>query len=118
MKPHIPDHIRGLQPYKPGKPIEEVERELGLRDSIKLASNENPRSPSPRVLDALARALPKLNRYPDGGAVELTSKLAARLGVEVERIVLGNGSNEIIELLVRMFAGAGDGVVMFDSKFE
>ncbi len=117
MRPKVPERILALQPYRPGKPIEEVERELGLTDSVKLASNENPLSPSRKVLDALRGALAQLNRYPDGGAVVLTEKLAARFGVSPTRVVLGNGSNEIIELVVRMFAGPGDEVVMSADGF-
>jgi len=117
VKPPIPERIRALEPYKPGKPIEEVERELGLRGSVKLASNENALGPSPRVIRALTQALPGLHRYPDGSAVVLTTKLAAHLGVPPECIVLGNGSNEMIELLVRLFAAPGDEVIMSEDAF-
>jgi histidinol-phosphate aminotransferase len=115
--PHVPDHILGLVPYKPGRPIEEVERELGLSGVIKLASNENPLGPSPAALRAIAEALPRIHRYPEGGAFELTLKLAARLSVAPEQIVFGNGSNELIELLVRTFVAAGDEVVMSSDAF-
>ncbi|MFP6625902.1 MAG: histidinol-phosphate transaminase [Deltaproteobacteria bacterium] len=117
MKPEIPARILGLEPYQPGKPIEEVERELGIEGSIKLASNENPLGPSPAALVALAGASADLHRYPDGGAVRLTRKLADRLEVAPEQVILGNGSNEIIELLVRVFAGPGDEVVMSADAF-
>ncbi len=115
--PRIPERIRSLQPYKPGRPIEEVERELGIHGSIKVASNENPLGPSPRALEALLRALPGIHRYPDGGAVVLAEKLAARLGVEPARIVFGNGSNEILELSCRLFAGPGDEVLFSSDAF-
>ena len=117
MKPAIPTRISSLQPYKPGKPIEEVERELGLKDSIKLASNENPLGPSPAALSALAAAMEGLHRYPDGGATVLTDKIAFRCGVDPSQVVLGNGSNELIELLARVFASAGDEVVMSEDAF-
>ena len=113
----VPEWIRTLAPYSPGKPIEEVERELGIRDSIKLASNENPLGPSPKALAAIAAALGDLNRYPDGSAFYLKRRLAARLGVAVEELVVGNGSNEIIELVVRTFLRPGDEAVMADQAF-
>lgn len=106
-----------MQPYKPGRPIEEVERELGIRGSIKVASNENPLGPSPLALEALRAALPAVHRYPDGGAVVLAEKLAARLGVAPQRIVFGNGSNELLELSCRLFAGPGDEVLFSADAF-
>ena len=115
--PQIPDRIRSLTPYKPGRPIEEVERELGIAGSIKIASNENPLGPSPRALEALAGALAGIHRYPDGGAVVLAEKLAAKLGVDPRRIVFGNGSNEILELACRMLAGPGDEVLFSADAF-
>jgi histidinol-phosphate aminotransferase len=115
--PIVPERIRSLTPYKPGRPIEEVERELGIAGSIKIASNENPLGPSPRALAALAAALPGIHRYPDGGAVVLTEKLAASLGVDPRRVVLGNGSNEILELACRLFAGPGDEVLFSADAF-
>lgn len=115
--PTIPERIRSLTPYKPGRPIEEVERELGIAGSIKLASNENPLGPSPMALAALAAALPGIHRYPEGGAVVLAAKLASRLGVDPRRIVFGNGSNEILELACRMLAGPGDEVLFSADAF-
>ncbi|MBI5506277.1 MAG: histidinol-phosphate transaminase [Deltaproteobacteria bacterium] len=115
--PRIPERIRSLQPYKPGRPIEEVERELGIRGSIKVASNENPLGPSPLALEALRDALPGIHRYPDGGALVLAEKLAASLGVEPQRIVFGNGSNELLELSCRLFAGPGDEVLFSADAF-
>src|SRR5215831_11124209 len=94
----VPEWIRSLTPYSPGKPIEELERELGIRDSIKLASNENPLGPSPRALAALTAALADVHRYPDGASFHLTQRLAARHGVAPEEILVGNGSNELLEL--------------------
>ncbi|MCC5886648.1 MAG: histidinol-phosphate transaminase [Gammaproteobacteria bacterium] len=104
--------IRALQPYQPGKPVEELERELGIREAVKLASNENPRGPGPAVHEALARSGRALNRYPDGNGFELKRALAERLGVDAAMITLGNGSNDVLELLGRVFVGPGDrGVV-------
>jgi histidinol-phosphate aminotransferase len=113
----VPAWIRTLAPYAPGKPIEELERELGVRDSIKIASNENPLGPSPKALAAIASALPELHRYPDGSGFHLKRRLAERLQVAPEALVLGNGSNEIIELLVRTFVRPGDEAVMADQAF-
>jgi len=113
----VPEWIRSLAPYPPGMPIEELERELGIRDSIKLASNENPLGPSPKALAAIAAALGSLNRYPDGSAFYLKRRLAERLGVAFEELVVGNGSNEIIELVGRTFLRPGDEAVMADQAF-
>lgn len=115
--PRIPERIRSLTPYKPGRPIEEVERELGITGSIKIASNENPLGPSPLALAALAGALTGIHRYPDGGAVVLAEALAARLGVDPRQLVFGNGSNEILELACRLFAGPGDEVLFSADAF-
>ena len=113
----VPEWIRTLTPYPPGMPIEELERELGIRDSIKLASNENPLGPSPRALTAVAAALSSLHRYPDGSAFYLKRRLAERLGVRVDELLIGNGSNEIIELVVRAFMRPHDEAVMADQAF-
>jgi len=88
--------LDGIQAYVPGKPIEEVQREYGLADVIKLASNENPNGTSPRALEALAQALPGLNLYPDGQSHHLRRALAAYLGVEPEQVTVGNGADGII----------------------
>ncbi len=95
--------VQKLIPYTPGKPIEELERELGLTDIIKLASNENPLGPGSKVLEAIQNALPALSRYPDGNGFALKQALAEKLNVSIEQITLGNGSNEILELLARTF---------------
>ena len=83
---HVPAWIRTLTPYQPGKPIEELEREYGIHDSIKIASNENPLGPSPRALAALTAALPNLHRYPDGDAFYLKRRLAEKLGITSARV--------------------------------
>ncbi|MES2697484.1 MAG: histidinol-phosphate transaminase [Verrucomicrobiota bacterium] len=100
--------------YEPGKPIEYVARELGLDPAgiIKLASNENPFGPSPRALEAAKRALEHGELYPDGGCFDLRRKLAAARGLNADQFIIGNGSNEVIELLGHAFVGAGDEVVM------
>jgi histidinol-phosphate aminotransferase len=111
------EHILGIAPYEPGKPIEELERELSVHDAIKLASNENPLPPSDRVRDAISAALVHLNRYPDGSAFYLRQALAKKHGVTQDQVVLGNGSNELIELLVRTFLRPGDEAVVPHPSF-
>ncbi|MFH1076529.1 MAG: histidinol-phosphate transaminase [Pseudomonadota bacterium] len=103
--------MRDIAPYPPGKPIEELEREYGVHDAIKLASNENPLGPSPKAIAAISSAIAGLNRYPDGSGYYLTQRLADKLNVAPEQIVLGNGSNEIIELIIRTFLQPGDEVI-------
>ncbi|HUI27149.1 MAG TPA: histidinol-phosphate transaminase [Candidatus Kryptonia bacterium] len=113
----VPDWIRNLAAYPPGMPIEELEREYGIYDSIKLASNENPLGPSPKALAAVTQALPQMHRYPDGGCFYLKRALAQKLGVVPESLIFGNGSNEIIELLVRTFMARGEHAVVADQAF-
>lgn len=117
MAPWVPEHIRRLVPYSPGKPIEEVQREIGVADCIKLASNENPLGPSPRAMAAIAEALPRLHYYPDGGGFYLKRALSERYGVDPASIILGNGSNELIELLVRTFMVPGTHAISSASSF-
>ena len=112
-----PEWIRTLTPYPPGIPIEELERELGITGSIKLASNENPLGPSPKALAAIAAALPNLHRYPDGSAFYLKRRLAERHRVSPDEILVGNGSNEILELVVRTFMRTRDEAVMAEQAF-
>lgn len=111
------EHILGIAPYEPGKPIEELERELSVHDAIKLASNENPLPPSDRVRDAISNAIVHLNRYPDGSGFYLRQALAKKHGVSQDQVVLGNGSNELIELLVRTFLRPGDEAVVPHPSF-
>jgi histidinol-phosphate aminotransferase len=113
----VPDYIRSLIPYAPGKPIEEVEREIGIANSIKLASNENPLGPSPLALDAMRLKLTQLHLYPDGDCFYLKHALTAKLNVAPEQLIFGNGSNEIIELAIRTFMRAGDEAVMARQAF-
>jgi histidinol-phosphate aminotransferase len=95
-----PAHVRGLDVYQPGKPVEELERELGITGAIKVASNENPLGPSPRALAAIPAALPQLHLYPDAGAFALRRALSARLGVGLDELFVGNGSNDLLYQLV------------------
>lgn len=113
----VPDYIRRIVPYVPGKPIDEVEREYGIRGSAKLASNENPLGPSPKAVSALRERLDELHLYPDGGCFHLRHALAARLGVSPERLIFGNGSNELIELVVRTFLRPGDEALRSQGTF-
>ena len=99
--------IAGLQPYQPGKPMEELERELGISDIIKLASNENPFGPSPGAIAAAQDCLPEVSRYPDGNGFALRKALADYHGVSFDNITIGNGSNEILELVARLFLVPG-----------
>ena len=101
------DCVRTLAPYVPGKPIEELQRELGLSDIIKLASNENPFGPSPRAIAAMQKAVADTWLYPDGSGHELKQKLAAKLGVNTNQITLGNGSNDLLVLLAEAFLKPG-----------
>ncbi|MGH7265091.1 MAG: histidinol-phosphate transaminase [Candidatus Rokuibacteriota bacterium] len=109
--------ILDLAPYEPGKPVEELERELGIAGAIKLASNENPLPPSPAVLAAIRQVLGGLNRYPDGSGFYLRQALAKRHGVAPDAILLGNGSNELLELLARTFVRQGEEVVFPHPSF-
>jgi len=113
----FPKHLQGLDRFEPGKPIAEVRRELGLTDVIKLASNENPLGPSPKALAAAHAALADVHRYPDPQASELRAALAARLGVPVSHVLAGNGSVEIIDLVVRALLGPGDNAVIAEHAF-
>lgn len=109
--------VRELEPYQPGKPIEELERELGLTDVIKLASNENPQGPSESVRESLLTVIPELSRYPDGSAYNLKRALSAHLGLAPDRITVGNGSNDVLELLARVFLSPGDEAVVSRHAF-
>ncbi|MCG8588182.1 MAG: histidinol-phosphate transaminase [Proteobacteria bacterium] len=111
LRDRVNPHIRDLAPYEPGKPIEELERELGIEGSIKLASNENPLGPSPRAAAALERAVGELNRYPDGASFVLRRSLSQRLEVRPEQLVFGCGADEVLELLAKTLLSPGDEVV-------
>jgi histidinol-phosphate aminotransferase len=114
-----PEYVRAIAPYVGGKPIDEVARELSLDPAtiIKLASNENPRGPSPKALAALSAAASELTRYPDGNGFALKAALSRRLRVPPEQIVLGNGSNDVLELATQAFLRAGDHAVYSQYAF-
>jgi histidinol-phosphate aminotransferase len=114
---HAQPGVLALNPYQPGKPIEELERELGIRNIIKLASNENPLGPSPMAMAAMRAELEDVWLYPDGSGHALKEKLAARHGVAMNRITLGNGSSDVLEFAVRVLVGAGDEVLFSDHSF-
>jgi histidinol-phosphate aminotransferase len=117
MKNLANPNIFKVAPYVPGKPIEEVRREMGLKSVVKLASNENPYGPSPKVLKAIAAAAKTANRYPDGECFELRQELAKRLKVGLEQFVFGCGSDEVIVLALRAFIRENDEVVIAKPSF-
>ncbi len=109
--------VRALQPYQPGKPIEELQRELGLDHVVKLASNENPLGPSKRVIEACHRAVVDITRYPDSSAYLLKAALSERLDLTPEQITLGNGSNDVLDLIARVFLSTGTSAVFSQHAF-
>jgi len=109
--------LPGLQPYIPGKPLSELERELGITNSIKLASNENPLGPGPLAREAALAALAELGRYPDGGGFELRRVLAERHGLDSAAVTLGNGSNDVLDLVARVFLHPGQESVFSEHAF-
>ena len=115
--PLVPRHIQDLQSYKPGRPIEDVRRELGLKRIIKLASNENPNGPSPKALEAVRKTLGENFRYPDAGAVMLKEKLAACFNIKIENVVVGAGSEGVLSTIMRTFLRAGDEIIAADHSF-
>jgi histidinol-phosphate aminotransferase len=116
IEEQVPAYIREIDAYKPGRPIEEVERELGIR-AIKLASNENPLGPSPLAVEAGRRALDDSNWYPDGSGYYLRKKLAGCLGLEMEQLMLGAGSCELIDLAARTLLTHGDSAITSEGSF-
>ncbi|MBZ0157616.1 MAG: histidinol-phosphate transaminase [Alphaproteobacteria bacterium] len=119
------EYVAAIKPYVPGKPLSELERELGIRDSVKLASNENPLGPSPKALEAIKKYLlgeGDLHRYPDGGGYYLKQALCGKFasrGVKISpgELILGNGSNELLDIAVRTYMGPGDEAVMARPSF-
>ena len=111
--------VRSLKPYQPGKPIDELARELGLNESdiVKLASNEHPMGPSPAALEAIRRETAEVHRYPDGAGFVLKKTLSDKLNVRSEQITLGNGSSDILDFIVRVFVNDGDNVVVSQHAF-
>jgi histidinol-phosphate aminotransferase len=114
---NVPQEILELVPYQPGKPIEETKRELGLNEVYKLASNENPLGISPKAKKAIEAALNELHRYPDGSAYELKTKVASYYNFPVESITFGNGSNELIDFLIRIYTEPGDAILTSQAAF-
>jgi histidinol-phosphate aminotransferase len=112
-----PPYIRAIAPYQPGKPISELERELGITGIVKLASNENPLGASPKAVAAARAALDEIGLYPDGNGFALKDALVKRYGVAHDQVVLGNGSNDLLELSARAFLTVGDKVVYADHSF-
>ena len=110
-------NITALKPYQPGKPIEELERELGLSNIIKLTSNENPLGPSKSALNAIVQASKELTRYPDGNGFSLKAALAKHVQLTSDQITLGNGSNDVLELLARTFVSSNDEVIFSQYAF-
>ncbi len=114
---HPPDYVLSIKPYIPGKPIEELERELGITNSVKLASNENPAGPSPVALNAIRDSISDINRYPDGSCFYLRKILSGVLSINMDELIIGNGSNELIDISARTFLKAGDDAVMAFPSF-
>ena len=115
-----PKYIRAIAPYQPGKPISELARELKLDEAsiVKLASNENPLGVSPRAQAAIRAALHDLSRYPDGNGFELKQALNRRYGIAMENIVLGNGSNDVLDLAARAFLSPESDAVYRSTPFS
>ena len=117
MKQLVRENILKIEPYPPGKPIKEVERELGIEEAVKLASNENPLGPSPQAVEAMEQVLPEVNLYPDGNGYYLKRALAAHLSVQESNIILGNGSDEIIRMIVETFLNEGEEAIIGEPAF-
>jgi len=117
MKELARKNILNLTPYIAGKPIEETKRQLGLREVIKLASNENPLGPSPKAVEAIKKSLKDLNRYPDSSGFYLKKKLAKYYNLEVNNFVLGNGSDELIDIIIKAFVEPDENIVTADVTF-
>lgn len=109
--------VQKLSPYQPGKPVEELERELGIQNIVKLASNENPLGASPQALKAAAESLQEVHRYPDGSGFHLKKALAERLSVSDQQVTLGNGSNDVLEFIARVFLREGNNSVFSEHAF-
>src|SRR3954463_11469335 len=114
-----PSYVRSIAPYQPGKPIAELARELGLKEGgiIKLASTETPRGSGPRTRAAIEASIADIARYPDGNGFELKQALAGRYGVDMGSVVLGNGSNDVLELVALAFLGPGRAAVFSQHCF-
>lgn len=111
------EFVTDLIPYVPGKPIEELERELGISGAIKLASNENPLGPSPFAINSIGKSLQSINLYPDGDTFYLRNKLAEKLRIKPQNLIFGNGSNDVIDIVARTFMRSGDEAIMGEFAF-
>ncbi len=118
MAARIRPNVLGMTPYSPGKPVDEVKRELGLERVVKLASNENPLGPSPKAVAAVQTAAAKMHVYPDGAAHTLRVKLSEKFGVGPKQVLVGNGSDELIHLLGLVLLDQGDEMMMGDPSFS
>lgn len=117
-KPKMRDCLQLIKPYEPGKPVEEVERELGLQNVIKMASNENPLGPSPLAAGAMRDSIDQMHIYPDGNCYYLKEKLAGKLGVDPGRLIFGNGSDELLAMLSLAYVSPGEEAVMPEPSFS
>ena len=114
----VSDFITKMVPYVPGKPIEETKRQYGLTTVYKLASNENPLGPSPKAIEAIREALPRLNLYPDGSCFDLKNKMAEHYSVAPDWLLFGNGSDEICDFLVKTYCEPGDKILTSHRAFD
>jgi len=117
-KPELRECLQNIKPYKPGKPVEEVERELGLTGVIKMASNENPLGAAPLAIEAMKQNLTRMHDYPDGSCYYLREALSQKLGVKPEQLIFGNGSDEILSFLALAYVSPGDEAVMATPSFS
>lgn len=117
MENIVPKHILKISPYVAGKPIEEVERELGIKVKAKLASNECPIGPSPLALKAIEEGLGRINRYPDSGGYYLRKKISRKFGISMEQIILGSGITELLEIIARTFLSSEDNAIIAEHTF-
>jgi len=120
MKPLVTKNIETLRPYEPGRPVEEIAREYGIPNPVKLASNENPMGMAPKAVEAIQAASSDMHSYPDGGCYYLKERLSKHLevyDVEPHNLIIGNGSNEVIEFIIRTFVGPDENVVTGDPSF-
>ncbi|MBL7071129.1 MAG: histidinol-phosphate transaminase [Candidatus Omnitrophica bacterium] len=117
IKNLVRKNVIGIKPYEPGKPIEELKRELGISSIVKMASNENPLGPSKNAIKAIKKAALSVNRYPDGSCYYFKQALSRSLNVSADNLIIGNGSNEIIELALRTFVNKDDEVIMSEPSF-
>ena len=117
LKKLVNKGVDSLSPYEPGKPIEDLEREIGIKNAIKLASNENPLGPSPKVLQSIDAILKETHRYPDGNATRLKDSIAKKFNTSPNQVTIGNGSNDIIEFIARSFLGPNDSAIYSEHAF-